>query len=68
MGAVAPLFAEHLEFKATGFENGVLVSDRRAVDRDFSRLDQPPASLARAEALSLQDALEGQLAHFPVRV
>src|SRR3970040_864945 len=62
--AISPHFVIHREFEAVGLEAGARVADDFARDGDFGVLDQALAPLARAEALRLQDAIEGEFAHF----
>ena len=57
--AVAPLLAEHGKFEAIGLEGGAVIGDGIAGDRNVAVSAQLLAKLASAEALRLQDAVQG---------
>src|SRR5512135_3794123 len=64
MLAELPRFTINAELKAVGLEGGTAVGDGFAIDDDFTVFDQFAAPFARAEALRLQDAVKGLLAHY----
>jgi hypothetical protein len=63
MLAVEVRFAKDGKFEAVGFDAGMALGDDRSGDADFTIADQLAAPLAGAEALRLQDAIQGVFAH-----
>jgi hypothetical protein len=57
--AIDPFFVEYGQHQAVGLDRGLVVVFNRAVDGDIAVLDQGAAVLAGAEALRLQDAVQG---------
>lgn len=59
MLAVLPWLAVHAEFEGVRLESAARIFDDFAADGDFAIRDQPSAPFAGAEALRLQDAIQG---------
>jgi hypothetical protein len=54
-----PLFVEHGQYEAIGFDQGLVTALHFAGDGDVAVFDQGTAVLARAKALRLQHAVKG---------